>query len=262
MLFALCCFWKKSVVGLKQKIMRDASKAWFKAMHKTIFIVWVHLCLLAIIGNGLIEAIGRQDPYSSQSKSYFNYGGLYVWLTVLVWLASLLQQLSYWIAVIENSEVQTKINSQPALGIDLQQDQTIRLHSSVLKELERKIGLNADWKWQPIAAQSGILFCLWGFLTYIDDENSVSGGFFGIIVQAAGPWSGLYAVKIIFNTLSFLLKRIYNCLKTYHCSPIVERRGWRRHQHDDLEDPKMPLHGLEHQRSLRHLRMSLNGRNS
>lgn len=56
--------------------------------------------------------------------------------------------------------------------------------NDTIKELRKLLRLNSDWKWQPIAAQSAILFCLWGYLTYIVTENTAST-VLGFVVQAA-----------------------------------------------------------------------------
>jgi len=209
------CIWRRPLNG-----SRPIVNAWFRRIRKTLLTDWMHLCLLAIIGNGLIEAMGRQSPDSSQTKAFFNYAQLYAVLLILVWCSSVMQQVAYAIA-----EIQDLYNEAAAQEADRQSQATTvpntappetlpPLSQSEISTLETTLGLNDDWKWQPIAAQAGILFCLWGFLTYssckVDD--STIGAVFGIIVSAACPWSGLYASKVIVRAFPWVLKRVYRNL--------------------------------------------------
>ncbi|KAG0606163.1 hypothetical protein M758_9G118800 [Ceratodon purpureus] len=210
---SLYCLCRRQVFR-SMSVIKVLGRTWFEAVNKTVLIVWVHLCLLVIIGNGLTEAMGHQYIYDPASKSFYNYAQLYIVLSVLLWYSSFLQQLSYWIALVEDYEklpVADKSTHPRSDALSLERRQT---PSQSLEKLEKRIGLTADWKWQPIAAQVGILFCLWGFLTYIDDNNLMASGFFGIVVQAAAPWSGLYASKIIIHTFPFLTRSIFNTMKS------------------------------------------------
>lgn len=213
------CVWRRPANG-SRSIVKDASRAWFRHIRKTLLMDWTHLYLLAIIGNGLVEAVGRQTAYTSQSKSFYNYARLYVVLSILVWYSSVLQQVAYAIADIDlyheaaaheaNGSSQATAEPNPAPSATLP-PLSIPRHPPAISALEKILGLNDDWKWQPIAAQAGILFCLWGFLTYSsakDDESTV-GAVFGVVVSAACPWSGLYASKVIVRAFPWLLRRVY-----------------------------------------------------
>ncbi|KAG0592896.1 hypothetical protein KC19_1G288600 [Ceratodon purpureus] len=275
--------------------LRVMAERWMNGSWKNTWMDWVHLCLLSIIGNGLIEAVGRTDPYSWQAKTFQRYSIVYLALSVILWVSSFLHQVTHWIAVdkkeskkwnkatsvstepepasVEDGaapEAPTLQHSDPASETSVQIDQKTESNTSrapnisseretfdpasvarlrkllgpvlgleknnarkkdPVAQLRKLLELGPDWKWQPIAAQTAILFCLWAFLTYPTDENDNLGStLLGFLVQAASPWSGLYAGRVLFLTLPFLLKKIFNVHHIRHLPKHLLHRYRNRKQ--------------------------------
>ncbi|KAG0588513.1 hypothetical protein KC19_2G248800 [Ceratodon purpureus] len=223
--------WGRSGYKLKQVFAIITVKDWFRATRKTLLIDWIHLSLLAIIGNGLLEAMGHENPQTAAVESFYQYSLLYIALTFLVWISSFLQQLSYWVSEIEDHCEYDVLPTHEASRSGCptyatkQDSHLSRQTSDEATKLKEKIGLDADWKLQPIGAQAGILFCLWAYLTNVGSDGS---GLFGLVVAAAGPWSGLYALRVIGTCIYFLVK-LRLSIAEKRCRHRQRIRGlWRR----------------------------------
>lgn len=291
------------------KYLVPTSKIWLASIWKRLLMDWGHLYLLAILGNGLMEAMRRQSLYSIQSKVFFDYSVLYLILFLMLSIASALQQLAYWIGCAtewelvnwtrnknEDSQPTPDVgdNRRPRSGADalenghinglkvsfstdkdhpshgdvelnhvykdtaedewknqaksidneqatghLPQDEIsiVRNASKPLSIKKRTFGaklgsaskklslkklrrtfrkylsgyvfsLNDDYKWQPIAAQTAIVFTLGSFLTFtIDNESNASdmwGTVLGYIVTAGCLWTGIYTTVVFFQRAKFI----------------------------------------------------------
>ena len=165
-------------------------KRWFDGTYKIILMDWLHICLLSFVGNGLLDAVGRANPYLWTSKLFYNYTTVYLGLLVVLCISSVLQQVAHWIALdkTETLRYEKHVADEEKGHADVAnkefqvaQSQLVEkwLYGSKEKndateELRKLLRLNPDWKWQPIGAQSAILFCLWGYLTYIVTEGTAS----------------------------------------------------------------------------------------
>jgi len=196
----------------------DRSQNWSKickeylkdgAIWKNLSMDWVHLLLLSITGNALLEAVGRQEPYSWQSKLCYRFSKLYIAMSVILWFASLSHQFAMWIAVekrLTHNLVllklgqEEKTKEQVASGTPVSTTPAKKKYKDPLKKLKKILDLNLDWQWQPIITQVAILFCLWAFLTFVNGDET-SGTILGFLLQAASPWSLLYSFRVGFKTM-------------------------------------------------------------
>ncbi|KAG0605978.1 hypothetical protein M758_9G103500 [Ceratodon purpureus] len=106
-----------------RKNFTDTSKIWIFSIWRRLLMDWGHLYLLAMIGNGLMEAMRRQSLYSIQSKVFFDFSMLYLILFIILSAASAMQQLAYWIGsarmlVTEQSKLGAKDDIQQGSGVD------------------------------------------------------------------------------------------------------------------------------------------------
>lgn len=218
---------KKTTEQWREEAAWKIFKRWFEATYKTILMDWLHICLLSFVGNGLLDAVGRADPYLWTSRLFYNYTHVYLGLLIVLCISSALQQVAQWIAADkkktrkfeEYSDDKEKGHADLA-NKEFQSAQSqhekflsgSKKKNDPVEELRHLLDLNPDWKWQPIAAQSAILFCLWGYLTYIVTEGTAST-VLGFVVQAASPWSGLYALRVTFVTVPFIIRTANNAEK-------------------------------------------------
>ena len=136
------------------------------------------------------------------SALFYDYTRLQHGLLVDLCCSSDLQQLAQWIAVdkketwifeerdVDKEKGQADEENKKSQIASRQSHQDVKTcffcnkdENDPIKELRKLLRLNPDWKWQPIAAQSAILFCLWGYLTYIVTENTAST-VLGFVAQA------------------------------------------------------------------------------
>jgi hypothetical protein len=207
--------------GMSVAKLNLVSMRWFHISWKNAWTDWLHLCLLSVIGNGLVEAVGRTNAFAWQAKMFHRYSTLYLALTVVLWISSFFHQVTQWIAVdkkvTKNLKKTLTTNQQRVSSLDLggrdsgevAELQKLDKYRSPVAELKGLLKLGPDWKWQPIAAQAAILFCLWAYLTYPNEDDNFTSTLLGFLVQAASPWSGLYAGRVLFVTLPFLLKKLF-----------------------------------------------------
>jgi uncharacterized membrane protein (DUF106 family) len=218
----------KKTNELRMKEAWKIFKGWFGEIYKTMLMDWLHICLLSFVGNGLLDAVGRADPFLWTSKLFYDYTHVYLGLLIVLCISSALQQVAEWIAVDKKEHPDGKghanlTNEEFQAAQSQHVEEFLRLikeKNDPTKELKDLLQLTPDWKWQPIAAQSAILFCLWGYLTYIVTDDTAST-VLGFVVQAASPWSGLYALRVTFITVPFIIKKASNVEKLHEAGKKV-----------------------------------------
>lgn len=193
-------------------------KEWFETVWKDlIFLDWLHLGLMCIIGNGLVEAVGRQNPFKWESKLFYRFSKLYFVMVVVLWLASLSHQFAQWIAVEKKLE---NDRSSGQAHADIEVARNAVNADDPVTELKELLQLGLDWKWQPIVAQAAILFCIGAFLTYTTDHE-FAATIVGFMVQAASPWSSLYSLRVGLVTLPYIIKKLANVTRLREVLPLL-----------------------------------------
>ena len=216
-------------------------KKWFDGIYKVMLMDWLHICLLSFVGNGLLKAVGRDDAFLWTSRLFYNYTDVYLGLLIVLCISSVLQQVAHWIAVdktetlgYEKPVADEEKGHADVANKEFQVAQRQRLENWLYcikeeddptKELQKLLEIGPDYKWQPIAAQSAILFCLWGYLTYIVTENT-AGTVLGFVVQAASPWSGIYALRVTFITVPFIISTENDAKKMHEVYKKVKEKFW------------------------------------
>jgi hypothetical protein len=205
----------------------------------------VHLMLLAVIGDCMMEAVGHSNLHMWRASIMYNAGAVYSYLTLFAIVSSFLRQLAMCSDITNTSEdtQESEASDDNKRESDNLQNgkqsgavipQFIRASNNHATEVEdskskdekeqRRIKLQArawddalkglkdvtdDWRWQRVFGQVAVLVLMGTYLALVDDDTGSSmDNLAGIVlaaVVAASIWSAASTAVVAFRALWLLL---------------------------------------------------------
>jgi hypothetical protein len=146
----------------------------------------VHLCLLGINGNLLMEATGHWDPCGWEAVVLYNCGVFFTYLALLSVLSAMVQQIARWIA-------ETTIER-------LRGDSNVSEHIAEDVGKLRKCKIEKEWQLQRISLQCAVLYVASLYCTFVTvfTRDEVVSWLLGIIIVAQ-VWSCVVAFGMLFK---------------------------------------------------------------
>lgn len=193
--------WGWIFIRCESKMRHQYMKAWFWNLHWGDFVSEViHLCLLALVGYSMMEAIGHSDPHTWRPTVMYNTGVIYSYLSMFAGLSSIFRQIAYsWMEPKKIAEFEKlrKLNK-------------LRMEGEIWYSLQN---LSDDWRWQRVFGQLGVLVLMGLYLSFVDDANG--GGMdqlAGLVLAAtvvACIWSYGVTAVVLFRSILHILARVF-----------------------------------------------------
>jgi hypothetical protein len=232
---------KKLGVGWFGQEKRQRLEEWFWRSGWADFITdLVHLMLLAVIGDCMMEAVGHSNLHMWRASIMYNAGAVYSYLTAFAMVSSFLRQLairSYTTNTSEdtqeskasddnNRELHNLQNGEQsgAVGHNNQTEVDLESSNSQHEEQQRHIkllakardeaaaglkGVTDDWRWQRVFGQVAVVVLMGTYLALVDDDTGSSMDNLASIVLAAvvaaSIWSAASTAVVAFRALWLML---------------------------------------------------------
>ncbi|CAM6020044.1 unnamed protein product [Sphagnum balticum] len=231
--------WKKLWDGWFGKEKWQRLEEWFWRWGWADFITdLVHLMLLAVIGDCMMEAVGHSNLHMWRASIMYNAGAVYSHLTLFAMVSSFLRQLAMCSDITKTPEdtkdpklltittenyTTCKTANNPATTTTRQKVDVKDSNSQDEKEqarmnLENRAWNDAkealkevrdDWRWQRVFGQVAVLVLMGTYLALVDDDTGSSmDSLAGVVlaaVVAASIWSAASTAVVAFRALWLML---------------------------------------------------------
>jgi hypothetical protein len=212
----------------KEKLKEKLLKWFFKPGWADFISDLVHLMLLAVIGDCMMEAVGHSNLHMWRASIMYNAGAVYSYLTLFAMVSSFLRQLAPVprsddnhmqkgndqprdaLAQRSDDNHTQKVNDQPqdapAQRSDDNHTQKVKPWDAAVKRLK---DFPDDWRWQRVFGQVGVLVLMGTYLALVDDDTGSSMDNLADVVLAAVAAASIWSVGSTalagFRALVFLL---------------------------------------------------------
>jgi hypothetical protein len=229
---------KKLGVGWFGKEKRERLEEWFWRSGWADFITdLVHLMLLAVIGDCMMEAVGHSNLHMWRASIMYNAGAVYSYLTLFAMVSSFLRQLAMCSDKTNTSEdtqeseasddnnreshnLQNGEQSVGASNNDVDVEDSNSQHEKKQRHIKLKArawddaveglkGVTDDWRWQRVFGQVAVVVLMGTYLALVDDDTGSSmdtlAGIVLAAVVAASIWSAASTAVVAFRALWLML---------------------------------------------------------